>query len=257
MTPEERHLCASTSKTPFASCTSADTPSFAPREIRRAEKIRSNFPSTFACRLPLYRHPHRRCAPGVHDDESERCRTGAVARHAVAARCGRCIVFPESYRFSPAPADAARVVGMTRAQVVADTLGNVRRDPVTAWPDWIAELPPTRAQPSADARHAARRAARAQRSVRCAARGVGQRDDRHAVAAHRAHDAVLAWAFHVGAGQGALPADDGGAERAVSPRGARQLRRAAACGREGSGDAAIPRWREQSQGARTRISRAR
>ena len=35
---------------------------------------------------------------------------------------------------------------MTRAQVVADTLGNVRRDPVTTWPDWIAELPPTRAQ---------------------------------------------------------------------------------------------------------------
>lgn len=48
--------------------------------------------------------------------------------------------------FSPAPTDVARVVGMTRAQVVADTLGNVRRDPVTTWPDWIAELPPTRAQ---------------------------------------------------------------------------------------------------------------
>ncbi|VWB31940.1 DUF1800 domain-containing protein [Burkholderia metallica] len=48
--------------------------------------------------------------------------------------------------FSPAPADVARIVGMTRAQVVADTLGSVRRDPVTTWPDWLAELPPTRAQ---------------------------------------------------------------------------------------------------------------
>ncbi|KWN06735.1 hypothetical protein WT83_26255 [Burkholderia territorii] len=48
--------------------------------------------------------------------------------------------------FSPAPAEVARIVGMTRAQVVADTLGNVRRDPVTSWPDWLAELPPTRAQ---------------------------------------------------------------------------------------------------------------
>ena len=48
--------------------------------------------------------------------------------------------------FSPAPAEVARIVGMTRAQAVADTLGNVRREPVTAWPDWIAELPPTRAQ---------------------------------------------------------------------------------------------------------------
>lgn len=48
--------------------------------------------------------------------------------------------------FSPAPADVARLVGMTRAQAVADTLGNVRRDPVTTWPDWLAEPPPTRAQ---------------------------------------------------------------------------------------------------------------
>ncbi|WP_261530616.1 DUF1800 domain-containing protein [Burkholderia multivorans] len=47
--------------------------------------------------------------------------------------------------FSPAPADVARVVGMTRAQLVADTLGNVRRTPVTAWPDWIDEPPPPRA----------------------------------------------------------------------------------------------------------------
>ncbi|AOK16914.1 hypothetical protein WT26_13395 [Burkholderia cepacia] len=48
--------------------------------------------------------------------------------------------------FTPAPADVARIVGMTRAQVVADALGSVRREPVTTWPDWIAELPPTRAQ---------------------------------------------------------------------------------------------------------------
>ncbi|AIO34122.1 hypothetical protein DM39_1907 [Burkholderia cenocepacia] len=48
--------------------------------------------------------------------------------------------------FSPAPADVARVVGMTRAQVVADTLGNIRSEPVTPWPDWIAEPPPSRAQ---------------------------------------------------------------------------------------------------------------
>ena len=48
--------------------------------------------------------------------------------------------------FSPAPAEVARVVGMTRAQAVADVLADVRRDPVTTWPDWIAELPPTRAQ---------------------------------------------------------------------------------------------------------------
>ncbi|MCA8225758.1 DUF1800 domain-containing protein [Burkholderia sp. BC1] len=47
--------------------------------------------------------------------------------------------------FSPAPADVARAVGMTRAQLVADTLGNVRRTPVTAWPDWIDEPPPPRA----------------------------------------------------------------------------------------------------------------
>lgn len=48
--------------------------------------------------------------------------------------------------FTPAPADVARIVGMTRAQVVDDVLGNVRREPVTTWPDWIAELPPSRAQ---------------------------------------------------------------------------------------------------------------
>ncbi|MGU7773164.1 DUF1800 domain-containing protein [Burkholderia sp. MR1-5-21] len=48
--------------------------------------------------------------------------------------------------FSPAPADVARLVGMTRAQAVADALGNVRREPVATWPDWLAELPPTRAE---------------------------------------------------------------------------------------------------------------
>ncbi|MPV55439.1 DUF1800 domain-containing protein [Burkholderia sp. HI2761] len=48
--------------------------------------------------------------------------------------------------FSPAPAEVARIVGMTRAQVVADTLGSARREPVTTWPDWLAEPPPTRAQ---------------------------------------------------------------------------------------------------------------
>ncbi|MBN3819058.1 DUF1800 domain-containing protein, partial [Paraburkholderia sp. Se-20369] len=37
--------------------------------------------------------------------------------------------------FTPAPADVARLVGMTRAQAVADVLGNARREPVTAWPD--------------------------------------------------------------------------------------------------------------------------
>ncbi|KVA03177.1 hypothetical protein WI41_23995 [Burkholderia latens] len=48
--------------------------------------------------------------------------------------------------FTPAPADVARIVGITRAQAVADVLGDVRREPVTTWPDWVAELPPTRAQ---------------------------------------------------------------------------------------------------------------
>ncbi|MBR8301214.1 DUF1800 domain-containing protein [Burkholderia dolosa] len=48
--------------------------------------------------------------------------------------------------FSPAPADVARIVGMTRAQAIDDALGNVRREPVTTWPDWIDELPPPRAQ---------------------------------------------------------------------------------------------------------------
>ncbi|RQS63072.1 DUF1800 domain-containing protein [Burkholderia sp. Bp8963] len=48
--------------------------------------------------------------------------------------------------FTPAPADVARLVGMTRAQAVADALGNVRREPATTWPEWLAELPPTRAQ---------------------------------------------------------------------------------------------------------------
>ncbi|PCE24259.1 DUF1800 domain-containing protein [Burkholderia ubonensis] len=48
--------------------------------------------------------------------------------------------------FTPAPADVARLVGLTRAQAVADVLGNVRREPAATWPDWLAELPPTRAE---------------------------------------------------------------------------------------------------------------
>lgn len=48
--------------------------------------------------------------------------------------------------FTPAPADVARLVGMTRAQAVAEVLGNVRHEPVTTWPDWLGELPPTRAE---------------------------------------------------------------------------------------------------------------
>ncbi|KVC68253.1 hypothetical protein WI73_17655 [Burkholderia ubonensis] len=48
--------------------------------------------------------------------------------------------------FTPAPADVARLVGLTRAQAVADVLGNARRKPAATWPDWLAELPPTRAE---------------------------------------------------------------------------------------------------------------
>jgi hypothetical protein len=62
--------------------------------------------------------------------------------------------------FSPPPGDVARLVGMTRAQVVADALGNARREPVTAWPDWIADPPPSRAERQAmtpDARRDAQR----------------------------------------------------------------------------------------------------
>ncbi|RQQ59469.1 DUF1800 domain-containing protein [Burkholderia stagnalis] len=53
--------------------------------------------------------------------------------------------------FTPAPADVARLVGMTRAQAVAEVLGNVRHEPITTWPDWLGELPPTRAERQAQA----------------------------------------------------------------------------------------------------------
>lgn len=47
--------------------------------------------------------------------------------------------------FSPPPRDVERFVGMTRAQALAELLDGTRTQSVTPLPDWVRELPPSRA----------------------------------------------------------------------------------------------------------------
>lgn len=47
--------------------------------------------------------------------------------------------------FSPPPRDVAHFVGMTRAQALAELLDGTRTQSVTPPPDWVRELPPSRA----------------------------------------------------------------------------------------------------------------
>ena len=86
---------------------------------------------------------------------------------------------------------------------------------------------------------------------------VGAGDAGDAVAAHRADDAVLAQPFRVEPAEGAHRAAHVPAERHAARARARQLRRAAARDREGSGDARLSRQRAEPQGRAEREFRAR
>ena len=93
---------------------------------------------------------------------------------------------------------------------------------------------------------------------RGAARVVGAGDARHALAAHRADDAVLAQPLRVEPAEGALRAAHVRAERDAARARARQLRGAAARGVEGARDArSTSTSRRAGAASPTRTSRAR
>lgn len=160
--------------------------------------------------------------------------------------------------FSPAPADVARAVGMTRAQLVADTLGNVRRTPVTAWPDWIDEPPPPRALRRAltpDMRREARRL----RDRRYDALRAAWVDEMVATPSPLTERMTLFWHGHFTSGQDKVPYP-----QTMAAQNA--LFRREALGNFGTllhavakrfGNAAVLTARAIATGGRTRISRAR
>jgi len=106
--------------------------------------------------------------------------------------------------FSPAPADVARIVGMSRAQAVADVLGNVRQEPVTAWPAWTAESPPSRAERQALAADA-RRDAQRERNQRYDALRAAWLNEMVVTPSPLTERMTLFWHGHFTSGQDKVP----------------------------------------------------
>jgi uncharacterized protein (DUF1800 family) len=187
----------------------------APRRIHRAhraEKFRSNFPVNagvapvvelaHALRMAWFFNAARRESTTMSDANAATQALPPAMQTPLDE--DDALFFLTRTGFSPAPAEVGRLIGMSRAQAVADALGNVRQTPVTAWPAWTSELPPSRAERQAMTPDA-RRDEQRERNRRYDALRAAWVDEMVATPSPLTERMTLFWHGHFTSGQDKVP----------------------------------------------------